>query len=745
MPLGVLETSYPVGVPDSDMALLASDQCGATASLNAAVIPVRNVGGGRMTLSTPSTVAAATTTTTAATSATTVTLSSASASYGANVTARFNSAAAKTLGTATPDVLLLQSPEAVNIINAVRVYQNSRNAEAAGTIFPMNMGASGSGATGIADIVMDATRRRLYMANYALNRIEIFDIATQRLVAPISVGQQPKAVALSGDSNTLYVANSGSEYVSVIDLNKGAVSGTAVFPPLPFNSTITPIYPSAIASSQRGVQVLMSNGSLWNIVGNNLVPRTLNPVIFGSVTTITGPNQQMIATPEGSEILLLAGNGTAYIYSASVDDYIAQAAVVSSTATGVYSGPVAAGPNGSYFLVEGQVLDPSLSLISGVSTTTTGPVIPTGPGGIIGPGGGGLPSPIGPSTSRPIAAVAAVAGNTYLRFSTPVRSTATATVTDAGLLELVQINQAASTVQTMASSNALEGPITQVVGNGRAVSVNGRAMAYDTTGGMVYILTASGLSAIPLNASGSTAGAPQVTANGVGNTANFRSGLAPTGLVSIFGKNLASNATAGNVPLGGILGGTCVTLSNTPLPLLATSAGQINAQIPPGLAAGSYSLVVRSIANQAASTTVNVTVSKYAPAIFVDSNGPAIFHQNGTRVDQSHPATRDEPLTIYATGLGATTGGRVTSGAYSPSSPLAVTAPVQLYFGDPTISDSGVIVDWSGLMPGSIGVYQINCRIPGTHLNGNALPVTLRIGNASSPTTGANVAVVYVD
>jgi uncharacterized protein (TIGR03437 family) len=44
-----------------------------------------------------------------------------------------------------------------------------------------------------------------------------------------------------------------------------------------------------------------------------------------------------------------------------------------------------------------------------------------------------------------------------------------------------------------------------------------------------------------------------------------------------------------------------------------------------------------------------------------------------------------------------------------------------------------------------MGVYQINCTIPGNHYNGNALPVTLRIGGVSTPTTGANVAVVYVD
>jgi uncharacterized protein (TIGR03437 family) len=74
-----------------------------------------------------------------------------------------------------------------------------------------------------------------------------------------------------------------------------------------------------------------------------------------------------------------------------------------------------------------------------------------------------------------------------------------------------------------------------------------------------------------------------------------------------------------------------------------------------------------------------------------------------------------------------------------------VTAPVQLFFGNPKIKDAAVIVDWSGLAPGMIGVYQISCRIPGTHLKGDALPVTVRIGGVSNPTTGPTAAVVYVD
>jgi uncharacterized protein (TIGR03437 family) len=81
----------------------------------------------------------------------------------------------------------------------------------------------------------------------------------------------------------------------------------------------------------------------------------------------------------------------------------------------------------------------------------------------------------------------------------------------------------------------------------------------------------------------------------------------------------------------------------------------------------------------------------------------------------------------------------------SPANPLAVTAKVQLYFGNPLIKEAAIIVDWSGLAPGLIGVYQINCRIPGAHLKGNALPVTLRIGGVSSPTTGSTAPLVWVE
>jgi len=44
-----IPTTCSIGIPDTNVALLAFDQCGLTASQNSAVIPVRSLGGGRIT------------------------------------------------------------------------------------------------------------------------------------------------------------------------------------------------------------------------------------------------------------------------------------------------------------------------------------------------------------------------------------------------------------------------------------------------------------------------------------------------------------------------------------------------------------------------------------------------------------------------------------------------------------------------------------------------------------------------
>src|SRR5215472_3248588 len=361
LPIGTLR-NQPIAAPDSNVALLASDQCGVTSALNSAVIPVRNIGGGRVTVTAQILTQAATSTA----------VTTQAQSYGANVTARFNPNAARTLGTSVADQLLLQSTEAVNILPAVRVFQNSRNAEARGAILPIDSGAS---ATGLADMVQDTARQRLYIANPGLNRLEVFDTQKKTFLAPIPVGQLPRSMAFGNDGNTLYVASGGGENISIVDLTQGKTTGRVLFPPLPFNSSVGLITPSVMASSQRGVQVIMTDGTLWRIVGDIVTPRVLNTNIFGTARSLPAP-QSIASTPEGAFVLILAGNGTAYLYSSSDDDFVAARSVIPNPITGYY-GPIAAGPNGQYYLVNDQVLNQALTPIG---SSATGPV-----------SGGGLP------------------------------------------------------------------------------------------------------------------------------------------------------------------------------------------------------------------------------------------------------------------------------------------------------------------------------------------------------------------
>ncbi|MBI1792457.1 MAG: hypothetical protein HYR60_33460, partial [Acidobacteria bacterium] len=773
----------PIAVPESPVVLLANDQCGVVADKRTAGVPVTNAGRGRLTASAqllmlpaapgglggfggpggggpgggviiiiapggggagggaagfggfggPAAGAQA------GVAQTSPLVQMQNTPSGTMVSFRFNPLAGRAMGTVAPHNFLIQSNEAINIPANVKVFQNNRDADARGELMPVAVNASDQ--EGLFDILMDSTRNRLYIANSGMNRVEVFDVRARKFLTPIKVGQLPHSMAFGTDGVTLYVANTGSESISVVDLDRMLQVGRVRFPPLPFNSNVALATPQVIAPTQRGPQVIVSSGAntatLWKIVGNEAIPRTLNPVVFNNARTLPGPTQTMVSTPNGEFTLLLAGNGVAYLYDAAIDEWVPSRQLFANNQPTLapmsgYYGPVAAGPRGQYYVVNGLVLNQALTP---VASTPSLPLPPLP---------GGLPNRGGPTTtSVPIAAVAAGGTGTFARFSQPVVANANQlnAVSQPPTVEIVDINTGAA----MRSVPALEGPLARVVGN-QIQRVSGRTMALDAAGTTAYVLTTSGLSVVPLTPV-APADRPLVPANGVVNVASFQPQVAPGTLVSVFGRNLAASATApsgGNLPT--TLGAACVTLNNQPLPLLLTSDSQINAQIPPELAAGRYPLVVRSIDRQAAANPVQITVAKVAPAVFATADGqPALYHADGSPVTQDRPARRDERLTMFAAGLGVTTGGRVTAGAPAPSSPLAVTQKVQVYFGDPRYKQSEVIVDWSGLLPGSVGVYQLNLRVPGFHTSGRALPITLRIGGVTSPSKGPVLPVVAVE
>ena len=626
---------------------------------------------------------------------------------GALLQFTFNPVVSRAIGTASPThQFLVTSNEAINIPATVRVFQNQRNTESRGDIMPVAV--SLTAAEGLVDLVQDAARQRLYIANSGKNRVEVFDTRQKRFLTPIRASQLPRSLAMTPDGNTLYVASSASETIQIVDLETMEVVGRVKFPPTPFNANVALIAPSVIAATQRGLLMVMNNGTIWKVVDNEALPRRLPPAIFGTATTVPAP-RTLAAAPNGEMALLVAGNGFAYLYDAVADEFIQGRQVVTAPITG-YFGPVAVGPRGQYFLVNGMVLNQALSAVGNAGT-------------------------------RPIAAVAAVSATSFARFSHTLLANANQLPTVPPNIELADAN----TGNTLRSSPALEAALSTVTGNARG-NVDGRTMAVDPSGNLAYVLTVSGLSLVPLDLP-PAADRPAVNANGTVNVANYQASVAVGGLVSLFGRNLGDAAQASQTPLPGVLGGTCVTLNDRPIPLLLTSPGQINAQIPPNLAPGRFTLLVRSTDRRIASQPQQLTVARYAPAVFVDgaSNQAAILHADGRFVTPSDPARRDRPLILYATGLGPTKGGQVSEGVPAPANPLAVTENIQVYFGDPRIRESEVIVDWSGLVPGYIGLYQLNLRVPGAHVRGDQLPVTLRIGGVNSPVAGQFTPVVAVD
>ena len=224
---------------------------------------------------------------------------------------------------------------------------------------------------------------------------------------------------------------------------------------------------------------------------------------------------------------------------------------------------------------------------------------------------------------------------------------------------------------------------------------------------------------------------PEVNAGGVVNGADFQgdAGLAPGSIVSIFGVALASTtAGAAALPLPAELGGSRVELDGVPMPLFFSSVGQVNAQIPFELAPNATvfgTVRVDGIRSQ----PFQVPLSAFNPALFSlseDGLGPgAILHANGALVSADNAAQAGETVLLFGTGLGTVTNPPDTGQAAS-ANPLSKTMTT------PTVTIGGreAPVEFSGLAPNFVGLYQVNVVIP-SGLPPGEHPVQLTIGGVS--------------
>jgi uncharacterized protein (TIGR03437 family) len=721
IPIGQLNNLPVLGVSATNV-VLSVDPCNRT--IATATVQITNLGGGRMTF------AAGLNPTTGP-----VSLSTRSGVAPTTLTITFDarSLSATAFNTLQFAVVLV-SPEAVNIEPAILVNVNYRDVSQRGTIVPVN-------GVGV-DMQMDSARQFIYIANYTNDQIEVFSLTNQTFLPPIRVGNRPISMSML-NASTMVVANAGSENLSVVDLDALQEVDEIPMGPIALNG-LAPLFPRSIAASQNAI--LFSAGALPAAAGTapptgaiwqlSLLTRTAFPrrdLGIGVANTVQGRNM-LVAPADGSSVVTVESNGTLRLY-----DPISDAFVLTRTGAiqGQLRGTVAAASDGSSVVVDNSVFNSVLTLKGSISTLT--------PGGPIGPGG------------VPAAAAAwgvVTSGNSVIRVQGPQSNTTAVENLQRYNLSTLQMDFQVSLPEPVMDITPSAAPITntttrqwpprvvaQELGTNNQTQVLPRGLAADSSNN-VYLLTYSGLSIVSL--ASATGRVPTFTASGVVNSPSKTAPVSAGALISIFGSNLADSAQASAAPLPTLLGGVCVTANEAAIPLLITSANEIDAQLPPNLTTGRVTLTIRSEKLGVSSAGVQVQVNASSPSVFsqdIDGTGTPraiLFHSADMMlVTPDYPADRDEILYLYATGLGPATPG-VPAGQLTPNDPVsATTQSVSVAIGGhpyPVIS--------SVLAPGYVGVYQITIYVPGNRVQGNDLPVIVTAGGASSATTNPPLAAI---
>ena len=231
-------------------------------------------------------------------------------------------------------------------------------------------------------------------------------------------------------------------------------------------------------------------------------------------------------------------------------------------------------------------------------------------------------------------------------------------------------------------------------------------------------------------------GTLSISPGGVVNDASYTAPVVPGSIAAAFGSFLlAAPVTDNNSHLLTSLSGLSLQFENgLPAPLFYAGAGQVNFQVPWELAGQSQTTLAAAL-NGASSTAQAVSLAALAPAIFSENaegtGQGAILNSSYELADSTNPATAGSTyVLIFCTGLGAVTN-QPANGSPAPGNPLSwtTTVPTVMIGGAPSTD-----VSFYGLAPGYVGLYQVNALVPAASSNGNAVPVTISIGGATSNT-----------
>jgi uncharacterized protein (TIGR03437 family) len=234
------------------------------------------------------------------------------------------------------------------------------------------------------------------------------------------------------------------------------------------------------------------------------------------------------------------------------------------------------------------------------------------------------------------------------------------------------------------------------------------------------------------------------TITGVANAVDGGSpgAISPGELVAVSGTNLGPNpgviSKAATLPT--TLGGVQLTFNDQPVPLYYVSANLIAGVVPYQAIPGNPATIggqvtAKVIYNGVASAGLPVNLISSTPAVFTVASGVSntltvnAINADGTANSTTNRAAAGSYVSIYASGLGAVTPSGFQAGSTAPSTTLfSVVGPTFV-----SVAGQSATVQFAGLAPGTISVYQVNAQIPaGTPAGAQPIVVSNMVG-ASAP------------
>jgi uncharacterized protein (TIGR03437 family) len=591
--------------------------------------------------------------------------------------------------------LTLRSGSAVNIPPPVRLLINNRNPDQRGTF--VNVPGA------LTDLLADPIRNRFYIVAQDTDQVLVFDGSNYSQITSLKTSATPTSLAFTFDRKYLLIGHDNAQQAWVYDLDSLQRQDPIQFP--------NGHYPRSIAESGKTMLALVRNAATGGAGVIDRIDFAARRAIMlpslGIYNNSVSPAGVLAPAPNGGAILAAMPDGNVLLYDANADTF-----TVSRKDFQSLGGSYAASSYNSY-VVGNNVLNASL-VPAGVLETSSG-----SPSGFAFIDQGGF---------RTTTASASTPG--VIERIDPAQSAVTGKPTrlvEAPLLPSLSSGATGST----AAGSAAAGTIGAGSGTGTGQNfVRTLAPLYDRSA--VISLSVSGFTVLPWNYDAAVA-PPKISA--VVNAADGKLPVAPGGLISVYGQQMAPvNLATKEIPLPTALAESCLTVNGVPVPVLFVSSGQINGQLPFNVD-GNAQMTLRTPGG--ISDNFNFSILPAAPSIFrTGTAGPATGLATITRADNGELITPTNPvhpgdsIVIWATGLGRTSP-PIDSGLPAPSDPLAgaVIAP------SVTIAGVGLDVQYAGLAPGSIGLYQINATVPKSVPQGLEMPLVIAQGGSSTTLT----------